>query len=447
MKIHPFVFIFLLGALAFAQTPDNRGYDQIAAVPNKTVVDYFLLCPDIVLKTYDPGTPAELALARVDDKLDTKGADLDFRKSLLAKGAPARGLVVSSALVDQKNAYIKIEGTHQGRWKFSLVFVYFERADKTRIPALSYHYTGMEEIEDYHLFFDISDGSWKAIPDERLFPPISEKPLLPYVGEGDTSTTAWILEDLPRYGTTVRFLPRRQSLEGQGDPKLATADDYLQKLAPYALECAWDKTQARFAEPKPALADKSDVPQGKATAADIFAILPISGDADSLSLDLKTRRAARDAWKSSAHDTKSGATAFFSWTEDPDEGKGGVTIKLLGQFKGFPLFAAVDWEEEIYNLRTLIYHADTGLLEPVSLFRPSVKDFYKGSRAKEASKMWPQNDPSCLFDMEEGSDSIGAQLDAYHDESVREYPPDVTLSLRWDDASASFLQSEQKFTM
>ena len=166
-------------------------------------------------------------------------------------------------MVDPKNAYIRIEGNHQGRWTFDMVFVYFERADKSRIPALTYHYTGMEDIEDYHLFFDIRDGLWKTIPDDQILPPISEKALFPYVGSGDASTTTWILDDLPRYGTTIRFSPRRQSLEGEGDPKLAAADSFLERLLPYAFDCAWDKTQAKFTAPKPVWADPTRHPQGE----------------------------------------------------------------------------------------------------------------------------------------------------------------------------------------
>ena len=53
-----FSVVSLLGVAVFAQSPDIRSYDQIAGSANKTVVDYFLLCPAIILKTYTPGQPA-----------------------------------------------------------------------------------------------------------------------------------------------------------------------------------------------------------------------------------------------------------------------------------------------------------------------------------------------------------------------------------------------------
>lgn len=440
-----FSVVSLLGVAVFAQSPDIRSYDQIAGSANKTVVDYFLLCPAIILKTYTPGQPAELAIARDEDRLDTKGADLAFRKSLLVTGGQAPNLVVSSVMVDQKNAYIRIEGNHQGRWTFDMVFVYFERADKSRIPALTYHYTGMEDIEDYHLFFDIRDGLWKTIPDDQILPPISEKALFPYVGSGDASTTTWILDDLPRYGTTIRFSPRRQSLEGEGDPKLAAADSFLERLLPYAFDCAWDKTQAKFTAPKPVLADQTDIPKGKATAADIFVLLSPPGQGSSSGT--QSRRKARDAWKASAHDTKNGATDYFQWTMNPDEGNEGVRLKILGRYKGLPLIAEVDWQEEIYTFATLLYHADSGLLEHVDLIKLSIKDFYKGSRASEAEGMWPGTDMPYQYSIGESDDAILVSLDAWHDQSVGEFPPDVTLSFRWNDQSASFEKSEQKFEM
>lgn len=195
---------FTLGA----QTPDTRIYDQIASVANKTVVDYFLLCPDIIAKAGDHGHLGRLGLAAEDDTLDTKGADLAFRKGLLVKGGEAPGIVVTSVIVDVANAYIRIYGTNPGNYEFSLVFVYFERADKSRIPALTYHDTATGEVDDTHIFFDLRTGSWKPIPDVRILPPISEEALIPYAGSGDASNTAWAL-DLPRFGTTIRFLPRR----------------------------------------------------------------------------------------------------------------------------------------------------------------------------------------------------------------------------------------------
>ena len=79
-------------AALFAQAPDSRTYEQIVAVKDKTIVDYFLLCPAIFQRTSSSDLSAsQIGIASEDDKLDTKGADLAFRKSLLAKGGQSPG--------------------------------------------------------------------------------------------------------------------------------------------------------------------------------------------------------------------------------------------------------------------------------------------------------------------------------------------------------------------
>ena len=430
-----------LNSLLMAQELDTRTYDQIAAKANKTVVDYFLLCPSIIRKEWEPGLPAALWIADSDDKLDVKGADLEFRRQLLSKSVDTKGTAEKSVVIDIPNAYIKIEGFNHGKYEFTLVFVYFERADKSRIPALTYNFAAMESQNFYHAFFDIRDSSWKPIPDDQILPPITEKPLLPYVGEGDASTTQWYLDDLPRYGTTVRFRAARTVLVGEGAPTLAKADDYLDQLKAYALECAWDKSQARFQNPKPAMIDRTDLPKSDATAADMFVLLPENCVPD-LAISSKDRRSARDAWKNASHKTKDGESSFFEWDSGSGPDSCGVELKILGRYKGLPLVAIVEWAQEVFSLSVLGYHADSGLFERTSLLSYSAKDFYKEPHVSEAEKkLGTTYEMPCIFSMSEEGQDISAEPDLRHNPDIAEFPPDQNLSFRWDDMRGVFAKS------
>ena len=345
--------------------------------------------------------------------------------------------------MDLKNAYIDVEGNFNDGESFKLVFVYFARSDKSAIPALAFSTVGKEEDSRYYYyaFFDLRDGSWRQIPDEGILPQISVQPLVPYVGSGDTDCTYWAVE-LPRYGTTIRVLPILANLdEGQGSDEKATG--YLEKLKPYALECAWDKANARFADPVPALADKADLPKGPPTAADYFGLLRLDNAMD-LMLDDTTRRAARDAWKTSADGQKKYGPSYFEWTGGGDIGDVSVQVKILGSYKGLSLVGEVDRQAEIYNFHTYRYHADCGLLEPVDLISLFAKDFYKPSHQAKAKKLFGDQ-LSCSVDLRADEPTFSFRPDVNNGPPMQELPPDYDLDLRWDDKAGAFAKSTEAY--
>ena len=52
MKYSWILFLFAAASLGFAQSPtwEKRTYEQALKDPKKTVVDYFLLCPEITMQ-------------------------------------------------------------------------------------------------------------------------------------------------------------------------------------------------------------------------------------------------------------------------------------------------------------------------------------------------------------------------------------------------------------
>ena len=446
--MRPVLVAALLTALCaalVAQVPDSRTYEQIVATQNKTIVDYFLLCPAVFPRTSSSdGSGSQIGIASEDDKLDTKGADLAFRRRLLAKGGQSPAPVVASALVDLKNAYIDIAGTYDNGESFRLVFVYFARADKSAIPALTYSTRGKEEDSRRYCyaFFDLRDGSWRQIPEDEILPQISVMPLVPYAGSGDTDCTYWAVE-LPRYGTTIRVLPILANLdEGQGSDEKATG--YLEKLKPFALECAWDKARSRFADPVPALADKADLPKGPPTAADYFGLLRLDNAMD-LMLDDAARRAARDAWKTSADGQKKYGPGYFEWTGGGEIGDISVQVKALGGCKGMPLVGEVDRSAEIYNYRTYLYHADSGLLEPIDLISFSARDFYKPSHQAKAKQLFGDDALDCSVGLDSAEPLFRFRPSMDNGPPIQELPPDYDLDLRWDDKAGAFVKSTEPF--
>jgi hypothetical protein len=444
------VFALALGASLAAQGADARTYKQIAAAEKKTIVDYFLLCPAIVLRQ-NPEIPDSgemiVTIAPLRD-FDASEKALTFRKSLLAPRRMDRGPEVTSVVVDQKNAYIKIDGVHRGHYPFSLVFAYFDRADKTAIPALSYYCTEMEYIGNQHSFYDIRGGEWKPIPDEAILPAISEAPLVPYVGTGNSSTTNWALE-LPRYGTTIRFLPVRPYVEA--DDETWKADAYLDKLKPYALECAWDKAGARFKAPVPALADKADIPKGAPVAADYFGLLRLPNAMDLMLTD-ELRRSARNTWKTSPNGQKFFGPNFFEWSGNEEIGDVSVQVGILGSCKGLPLVGEVDRCGEIYNFNTFLYHADSGIFEKLDLISYATKDFYKPSRKAKASSIFGDDPPIlCGVGLDREAPILGFtplfSAVRYEDAKgePKEFAPDYRLSFRWDDKAGRFAMTTENF--
>jgi hypothetical protein len=423
-----------------AQVADPRSYNQIAATEKKTVVDYFLLCPYIAPYAIARGGPFVIGLVEPSDRMAVKGSDLDFRKRLLTVGGDApRGAVVKSVIVDVKNAYIRIDGAQLDAKPFSLVFVYFDRADKSRIPAVAYRYSMDDSVEDRHIFFDLSDNSWRPLPDGSILPRISDASLAPYAGSGDSSTTSWMLE-LPRYGTTIRFLPVRSSQKGRGTPEFARADIHLDALKPYALECAWDKARARFMEALPALADKADIPKGAPVAADYFGLLRRQEALDKM-LDDSGRRAARDAWKTAPDGQAKHGPNYFEWVGQDMK----VQVAVLGSREGLPLVAVVAHPYSLYTYGTFLYHADSGLLEEASLMAFSAEDFYMASRQARARAAYGNESLICEAVISPDTLAIGLRLSDENDPPIGNLPPDYSLDFRWDGEASTFVKTSRPF--
>jgi len=423
----------------FGQGRDARTYDQVAMTTNKTVADLFLLCPRIIRAGRGGGTDSEIAFSKEGDKVDAAGKGFQFRKSLLATGKSEGNVVVTSALVDLKNAYIQIDGTDDSDHGFSLVFVYFDRADGSHIPALTYDYWGLGMHTSRHRFFDVHGSTWKEISDEQLFSPITEKPLIPFAGTGDASNTEWMLV-LPQYGTTVRFSPARANTAPLADSnKEENTSSYLAVLSHFALECAWDTARARFKDPVPALADKSDV-RPKATAADVFTVLPLPFESD-MGLDTGARRAARDEWKSGA-----GVSSFFYWRMDIEKGNGYVALRNLGQYHGLPLFAVVaefGAPDHSYAFFLVAYHADSGLAETVATPEVDIREFYKAARQAKMPKALTDGDHQLQHGVDSDKEGFMIALDEAHDQEVMDYEPDYALRFIWDGASSTFVRNEE----
>ena len=120
------VLAFLFGGTAaFAQ--DLPSYDAAAAHP-RTVVDYFLLCPEFGL--------ASNGALELFPKISPERESFEQRKSLLRQGYSAQDFSVDSVTVDIKDAYIEVKGEQNGLG-FAITFVYFDRQGKSNIPAFS----------------------------------------------------------------------------------------------------------------------------------------------------------------------------------------------------------------------------------------------------------------------------------------------------------------------
>lgn len=384
-----------------------------------SVVDLFLRCPDVGTRSQEGQKGVEVALGDPHDR-DPARRDRDsaFRQRLLVKGEAAPGVRVTSVVIDPRNGYLRVDGVHEGLhppYPFRLVFVYFENARKDKIPALSFHYEAMEEDDDFHRFY-AGAGDWRVVPDRELFDAVSEKPLVPYLGAGDTSNVTWALE-LPQYGTTVRFLPRQASLDG-----VSESDAYLTRLEPYALEYPWIPAEARFGPVQPARADQTDVPGGKAGAADFYPLLHPGDEA----------RRLRDRWKASPHPAD-----FFEARGDPDHGNSGTWLKVLGRYRGLPLVAEVDWEEQTYDFSLWLYHAE-GLMEPSHLLQVTGKDFYAPARQAQVPPSWTMGHMSDVYTLDAYKPGVSVILDTWHNPDLQDFLPDYDIELVWDNAQQTF---------
>jgi hypothetical protein len=231
--------LFISASLGFTQAQpwDKRTYDQALADPKKTVVDYFLLCPDIWLDSsgnfyVSPNTAAG------------RGAFED-RKNLLRKGFSTQGVSLDSVVVDLANAYISISGKTD--FAFALTFVFFDRQGKSDIPAYSYYSDGVEADSYECRFYELDSANvWTDVTD-KLVPALSlsdlENGSQKYHGAYPEVDWVYIL---PQKGTTVLAFPHLTYHRGNDESPPPPVDNLIQNLLNRKLELLWDNKQGRF---------------------------------------------------------------------------------------------------------------------------------------------------------------------------------------------------------
>jgi hypothetical protein len=231
--------LFVSASLGFAQAQpwDKRTYDQALADPKKTVVDYFLLCPDIWLDSSGN--------FYVSPKVAAGRGAFEDRKNLLRKGFSTQGVSVDSVVVDIANAYISISG-NVDPFRFRLTFVFFDRQGKSDIPAYSYYSDGIDAGTYECPFYELdSANAWTDVTD-KLVPALSlsdlENGAQKHHGAYPDVEWEYIL---PQKGTTVLAVPHLTYHREDADSPRAV-DKLVQELLNRKLELLWDNKQGRF---------------------------------------------------------------------------------------------------------------------------------------------------------------------------------------------------------
>ncbi len=206
---------------ALANALDERGsYAQVAARKPKTVIDYFLLCPDLTFSS----DIAESASGSSQGQFLMR----KYALGLLSPDDEIDSLVhVTQRVIDEKNAFIGVEGWSPDTGHFTLQFAYYERLDKSRIPgwSLILETNGSGKFRPRYLnaFYDLGPGErgpWTRIANNYILPQPPQ-------------SIEWQVE-IPRFGTVTTFIPRPRP--GELGPAVPVS----------AWEAAWDKTAGRF---------------------------------------------------------------------------------------------------------------------------------------------------------------------------------------------------------
>jgi hypothetical protein len=373
MRLIAFVLVMNAAWLG-ASPPDTRTYDQVAGADKKTVVDYFLLCPDLVFDTYLSGHPDQGRDVFLEDGQKAApsetSANFEFRKALLVPGRdPDRDLDVESVVIDTANAFIHVTGqARKSHQHFQITFVYYERADKSRIPAIQFRNSEFEQESDQFAFYDLRGSSWRRMKNSEILPDFSLKDFPSMADQGSLiakySSAEWHVE-LPQHGTTLAVYPLDAA---DGDDDYQTLADHW---ASYALYLAWDKGKAQFLPPVAGIRDKSLLPGKDATALDYYALLPqwafqdllagmdppkpeaVSGEERTL-LKRQSRSPHSRVGKSSPTHVE---VDFAGQTSS-------VTVGVLGTYRGEPLIA-LDTGGDADSVTLWIVHQATGVMEPL----------------------------------------------------------------------------------
>ena len=197
--------------------------------PKKTVVDYFLLCPNIGLDSNGD--------FNVNDNIAPRRGAFEDRKNLLHKEFSTAGLSLKTVVVDIANGYINISG-EEGSLAFDLTFVYFDRQGKSGVPAYSFYSEGVEADSRECRFFELDGANaWTEITG-KILPALSLSDLEkgPQKNHGPYPDVGWDLT-LPQKGTTVIASPTSAT---------RPEDKQVEQLLHRTLELLWDDTQGRF---------------------------------------------------------------------------------------------------------------------------------------------------------------------------------------------------------
>ena len=434
-----------------AQAIEDLSYDSVAAKAKKDIRDYFLLCPDIVFFRFTEGDSRGFINVRTpDDPADVPARSFAFRKSLLIPGKKPNGIDVKSVVVDRANAYIHVDAVNWvGRdYPMSLTFVYFDRQDGSRIPALTFHHEEMEEVADSFRFYDLRGAAWRNMTEAEFLPAHSMSDFTSLVRFDASKLTEpasefldrvrWVMV-LPQFGTTAQLLP--SVFSNETDPQETTRLDALNdRLAEYAVRLPWDETAARFKDGGIVMRDGANPPSTAVAAIDCLARFPAwAFDTLSNPLSRADRRKLRETGKSD--------TARLSLST-PDQVR--VTpvedanpilteearVMVLGSAGGEPLVALQQANSEVVDLTLWVCHVKQGTMEQRELLpKLTWQDFFNPGRQVSVTSK-PQIDLTL-----ENDEAITARIHTWMNPDFESAQPDFSLSLNWD--GSRFVQTKK----
>ena len=235
------LFLFTSASPCFSQSWSTRTYEQALKDPKRSVVDYFLLCPEIGM--HDDGRFGFWPIDGVDPAFFP--IYFEKKKNLLQKGYSARELSVDSVIVDIADAYISIRGVSFSK-RYTLTFVFFDRQGKGDVPAYSYIEKGGERDSSSCNFFELdNDNVWKEAYDKflpRLW--LSDLDTGPKKPANEYPDVDWEFI-LPQKGTTIQAIPQMTE-EMVSSGFNGSAYQMVRAFSNRSIELPWDRKQGMF---------------------------------------------------------------------------------------------------------------------------------------------------------------------------------------------------------